>query len=462
MKTAFKTGWVLSICLLALACSDSEKKSTITCTLGSSAIQAPTQVAVKAENVSLTFTENGTATLSCMGLPPAPESQPSVDAGGKIVTTSANMKAMKKSDKPDKVEISLSWDCSQCTCPPANGGEALKDIAPPPPARATVVDGTKTMEGEPTLSVDDKGDCTLEQTINVQVGTTAPGGPTCGNGSCETGEDATNCPADCTGSTPPPPPPAPPGPTAENCSNGIDDDADGLVDANDTDCGAAGAGGGGNNSRPVARWVGPGQAQVVTEEAAPHFSASDRVSDIFLTLKTSNAQEAGMGSAPGFGCYYVDLCPQNSREGCIKALKYTMWRDRPYFWTYAGAQCSGNSRSLSSLTCQFGVANLSAENVRRYRLYIRASGVQRQDNPDQRNTHCRAYWEDECGNKKCVEQTTGPELDDPWHVASYQVMVKLTNGREVNFPERDNYQKGGIGWWIGKVGGVIKELFYSF
>ncbi|MBI1910067.1 MAG: hypothetical protein HYS22_07860 [Deltaproteobacteria bacterium] len=271
------TTFVLILSFSLLACSDSAKKSEIACTLSSSAIQNPTPVPVKGDNISLTFTESGTATLSCMGLPPAPESQPSEE--GKIVITSANMKAMKKSDKPDKVEISLSWDCSQCTCPPTDEGGALKDIAPPPPARGTVVNGTKAMEGNPQPTAGEKESCTLEQTITVQVGTVAPGGSVCGNMVCETGEDANKCPVDCTGNdsegdggsnsgtgsgdggsngegpgeddnddddpgngdvagggNPPP--------SAENCIDGIDNDQDGFTDANDPDCGAGGTGGG--------------------------------------------------------------------------------------------------------------------------------------------------------------------------------------------------------------------------
>jgi len=50
-----------------------------------------------------------------------------------------------------------------------------------------------------------------------------PVAPVCGNGTCETGEDSTNCPADC--------PPAPPPPVA------VDTDQDGLPDAEEATLG---------------------------------------------------------------------------------------------------------------------------------------------------------------------------------------------------------------------------------
>jgi len=51
----------------------------------------------------------------------------------------------------------------------------------------------------------------------------------CGNGTCEPGEDSCSCPADCG---------APP-PTETDCTDGIDNDCDGLLDCDDAiDCGA--------------------------------------------------------------------------------------------------------------------------------------------------------------------------------------------------------------------------------
>ncbi|MCZ6754537.1 MAG: hypothetical protein O7E49_04410, partial [Gemmatimonadetes bacterium] len=51
----------------------------------------------------------------------------------------------------------------------------------------------------------------------------------CGDGNCDPGEDQCNCPADCG---------APPLSEAGLCSNGIDDDCDGLTDCADPDCAA--------------------------------------------------------------------------------------------------------------------------------------------------------------------------------------------------------------------------------
>ena len=55
-------------------------------------------------------------------------------------------------------------------------------------------------------------------------------GAFCGNGICDPGEDSCNCPEDC-GT---PPPSETPGST---CSDGLDNDCDGLIDSDDPDCG---------------------------------------------------------------------------------------------------------------------------------------------------------------------------------------------------------------------------------
>ena len=61
-----------------------------------------------------------------------------------------------------------------------------------------------------------------EDAINCEVDCGA--GPVCGDGTCDPGEDECNCSQDC--GTPP----------AEICGNGIDDDCDGYSDCDDVDC----------------------------------------------------------------------------------------------------------------------------------------------------------------------------------------------------------------------------------
>ncbi len=57
----------------------------------------------------------------------------------------------------------------------------------------------------------------------------ASDGPFCGNGRCDPDEDSCNCPDDCGM----PPPRETPGST---CSDGLDNDCDGLIDSIDPDC----------------------------------------------------------------------------------------------------------------------------------------------------------------------------------------------------------------------------------
>jgi hypothetical protein len=70
------------------------------------------------------------------------------------------------------------------------------------------------------------GRCDEAGFVAVPIAPSPP--PVCGDGACDPGEDACNCPEDC--GTPP---------TSEaDCLDGIDDDCDGLVDCDDTDdCG---------------------------------------------------------------------------------------------------------------------------------------------------------------------------------------------------------------------------------
>lgn len=60
-----------------------------------------------------------------------------------------------------------------------------------------------------------------------QCSDTLPGGYCCGDYSCDSGETSSNCALDC-GTTCMP--------TTENCTNGVDDDCDSLVDCADSDC----------------------------------------------------------------------------------------------------------------------------------------------------------------------------------------------------------------------------------
>jgi hypothetical protein len=63
-----------------------------------------------------------------------------------------------------------------------------------------------------------------EDSSNCEIDCGPP--PICGNGACDLGEDQCSCPDDCD---------MPPS-TEVDCSNGIDDDCDNLVDCNDSDC----------------------------------------------------------------------------------------------------------------------------------------------------------------------------------------------------------------------------------
>jgi hypothetical protein len=54
----------------------------------------------------------------------------------------------------------------------------------------------------------------------------SPGTYCCGDGACDPGEDVCSCSIDC-GSPPP---------SELHCTNGVDDDCDGLTDRDDGDC----------------------------------------------------------------------------------------------------------------------------------------------------------------------------------------------------------------------------------
>jgi len=64
----------------------------------------------------------------------------------------------------------------------------------------------------------------IEDNLNCAVDCGAP--PFCGDGTCDPGEDSCNCSQDCGV------PPA----TETSCTDGVDNDCDGLTDCNDTDC----------------------------------------------------------------------------------------------------------------------------------------------------------------------------------------------------------------------------------
>ena len=63
-----------------------------------------------------------------------------------------------------------------------------------------------------------------EDSFNCEIDCGSP--PTCGDGFCDAGEDQCSCPIDC--ETPPS--------NETNCSDGLDNDCDGLIDRDDEDC----------------------------------------------------------------------------------------------------------------------------------------------------------------------------------------------------------------------------------
>jgi len=63
-----------------------------------------------------------------------------------------------------------------------------------------------------------------EDSINCEIDCGPP--PACGDGTCDPGEDPCSCQDDC----------GPPSPYETNCSDGIDNDCDGLIDGDDPDC----------------------------------------------------------------------------------------------------------------------------------------------------------------------------------------------------------------------------------
>ena len=119
----------------------------------------------------------------------------------------------------------------------ASGAEVTFENGPSlvPVANVTSV-GSRTIEAVVTAhknakdAVWDVRVTNPDDSFDVLVGGFTLGSPpgVCGDGACDAGEDECNCPADC--GTPP---------TSEtDCTDGIDNDCDGLVDCDDADdCG---------------------------------------------------------------------------------------------------------------------------------------------------------------------------------------------------------------------------------
>jgi polyhydroxybutyrate depolymerase len=93
----------------------------------------------------------------------------------------------------------------QCNCP--------EDCGTPPSTETNCNDGVD--EDCDTYTDCDDSDCTGD-----------PACPTCGDDTCDPGEDQCNCPADC--GTPPS--------TETVCDDGDDEDCDGFTDCDDSDC----------------------------------------------------------------------------------------------------------------------------------------------------------------------------------------------------------------------------------
>jgi lysophospholipase L1-like esterase len=93
----------------------------------------------------------------------------------------------------------------QCNCP--------DDCGTPPSTETSCTDG---IDNDCDTDVDcDDSDCIGD-----------PACPTCGDGTCDPGEDQCNCPEDC--GTPPS--------TETSCTDGIDNDCDTYTDCDDSDC----------------------------------------------------------------------------------------------------------------------------------------------------------------------------------------------------------------------------------
>ena len=109
------------------------------------------------------------------------------------------------------VPVQVTVDNSvPCDCPP--------DCSEPAANETAGVSCTDGLDNDCDGAVDcDDPDCDSDAACFV---------PGCGNGACEANENVCSCPEDC-GSAPP---------MEVSCENGVDEDCDGAVDCADTDC----------------------------------------------------------------------------------------------------------------------------------------------------------------------------------------------------------------------------------